>query len=135
MIVVFRLYSGEEVIGKLDVETDEEFDNLEHYELMDPMWIVPTEGGAMKLRDACMLSLNQGLIFHPEAIITCYKPIPNLVNYYKKANVYSVEFARESIANQIDFATQELEQMMQEEKEYIAKMGDAIRKMTGSKLH
>lgn len=135
MIVVFKLYSGDEVIGRLDAETDEEFDNLEYYELKDPMWIVPTEGGAMKLRDACMLSLNEGLIFHPESIITCYKPIVSLINYYNKASTYSAEFTRESIANQIDLATYELEQMMQEEKEYAAKMGAALRKVTGSKLH
>ena len=135
MIVIFRLYSGEEIIGKLNVNTDEEFDNLEHYELFDPMWIVPTDGGAMKLRDACMLSLNEALIFHPESIITCYKPIDNLINYYQKACRYSVDFTRESIASQIDLAAQELDQMMQEEKEYIAKMSATLRKITGSKLH
>lgn len=135
MIVVFRLYSGEEIIGRLTAETDEEFDNLEYYELMEPMWIVPTEGGSMKLRDACMLALNEALIFHPESIITCYKPIENLINYYKKASAYSSEIARESIANQIDLATYELEQMLREEKEYAANIGEVLRKITGSKLH
>jgi len=135
MIIVMKLISGEEIIGNLACETDEEFDALEQYELMEPMWIVPTEGGAMKLRDACMLSENQGLIFVPECIITCYKPSESLVNYYNKASRYSIDFTRESIASQIDLATYELDQMMQEEKEQMAKLGEVLRKITGSKLH
>lgn len=135
MIVVFKIISGEEIIGKLECETDEEFDNLEHYELIDPMWIVPAEGGAMKLRDAVMLSDNTALIFIPETVITCYKPTINLINYYKKASLYSAEVARDSIGSQIDLATYELDQMLLEEKEYASKMGEALRKITGSKLH
>lgn len=135
MIVVFKLVSGEEIIGRMVCESDEEFDTLEMYELFDPMWIVPNDYGAMKLRDALMLSENISLIFNPGDVITCYKPIKNLVNYYKRASEYSTDFTRESIASQIDLATYELEQMMQEEKEQIAKLGDVLRKITGSKLH
>lgn len=135
MIVVFKIITGEEIIGKLNCETDEEFDALENYELIDPMWIVPTEAGSMKLRDACMLSENQGLIFVPECIITCYKPTINLINYYNKASTYSAEFTRDSIASQIDIATYELEQMMRDEKDYADKMSEIIRKFSGSKLH
>jgi hypothetical protein len=135
MKLVFKLISGEEIIGTLACETDEEFDKLEQFELMDPMWIVPTEGGAMKLRDACMLSENDGLIFVPECIITCYKPSINLVNYYLQACEYSKTFTRAGIGAQIDLATIELEQMMHEEKREEAKMGELYRKLTGTKLH
>lgn len=135
MITVFKLISGEEIIGRLECETDEEFNSLDQYELIDPMWIVPTDGGAMKLRDAAMLSENSALIFVPECIITCYKPSVSLINYYNKASEYSTQYTRESIANQIDLATYELDQMIRDEKEYAAKMGDILRKMTGSKLH
>ncbi len=135
MKLVFKLISGEEIIGTLACETDEEFDKLEQFELMDPMWIVPSEGGAMKLRDACMLSENDGLIFVPECIITCYKPSINLINYYLQACEYSKAFTRAGIGAQIDLATIELEQMMHEEKQEEAKMGELYRKLTGSKLH
>jgi hypothetical protein len=135
MKLVFKLISGEEIIGTLACETDEEFDKLEQFELMDPMWIVPTEGGAMKLRDACMLSDNDGLIFVPECIITCYKPSINLINYYLQACEYSKTFTRAGIGAQIDLATIELEQMMHEEKREEAKMGELYRKLTGTKLH
>jgi glutaredoxin len=135
MKLVFKLISGEEIIGTLACETDEEFDKLEQFELMDPMWIVPSEGGAMKLRDACMLSDNDGLIFVPECIITCYKPSINLINYYLQACEYSKTFTRAGIGAQIDLATIELEQMMHEEKREEAKMGELYRKITGTKLH
>jgi hypothetical protein len=135
MKLVFKLISGEEIIGTLACETDEEFDKLEQFELMDPMWIVPSKDGAMKLRDACMLSENDGLIFVPECIITCYKPSINLVNYYLQASEYSKTFTRDGIGAQIDMATLELQQMMQEEKEQLAKMGEVYRNLTGSKLH
>lgn len=135
MKLVFKLISGEEIIGTLACETDEEFDKLEQFELMDPMWIVPSKDGAMKLRDACMLSENDGLIFVPECIITCYKPSINLINYYLQASEYSKTFTRDGIGAQIDMATLELQQMMQEEKEQLAKMGEIYRNLTGSKLH
>jgi hypothetical protein len=135
MKLVFKLISGEEIIGTLACETDEEFDKLEQFELMDPMWIVPSKDGAMKLRDACMLSENDGLIFVPECIITCYKPSINLVNYYLQASEYSKTFTRDGIGAQIDMATLELQQMMQEEKEQLAKMGEVYRNLTGTKLH
>ena len=135
MIVVFKIISGEEIIGTLPCETDEEFDKLEQYELIDPMWIVPSENGAMKLRDACMLSANDGLLFVPECIITCYKPSVSLTGYYLRVSEYSKNVTRESIGAQIDMATMELEQQMKEEKEYISKMSEALRKITGSKLH
>jgi hypothetical protein len=82
-----------------------------------------------------MLSENDGLIFVPECIITCYKPSINLVNYYLQAIEYSKTFTRDGIGAQIDLATLELQQMMQEEKEQLAKMGEVYRNLTGSKLH
>jgi hypothetical protein len=135
MIIVMKLISGEEIMGALACETEEEFDKLEQYELMEPMWIVPSEGGAMKLRDACMLSENDGLIFVPECIITCYKPSLNLINYYLQASEYSREFTRPGIGAQIDLATEDLVQQMREEKEEAVRLGEIFRNITGSKLH
>ncbi len=135
MIVVFKLLSGEEVIGRMVCETDEEFDTLEMYELFDPMWIVPSDQGAMKLRDALMLSENLSMIFNPGDVITCYKPMQSFVEYYTRASEYSINFTRSSIATQIELATQELEESMREEKEQAEKLGEILRKITGAKLH
>lgn len=135
MIVVFKLLSGEEIIGRMVCETDEEFETLEMYELFDPMWIVPNENGAMKLRDALMLSENLSLIFNPGDVITCYKPMQSFIDYYSRACEYSINFTRASIATQIELATQELEDTMREEKEQAAKFGEVLRKITGAKLH
>ena len=135
MNIVFKLISGEEIIGRIDCDSDEDFNALEKYDLIDPMWIVPSENGSMKLRDATMLAESSVLLFYSDMIITCYKPSVHLLEYYKKAIIYSEEFTRSSINNQINLATYELEQSMKEEREYSAKLGDTLRKMTGSKLH
>jgi hypothetical protein len=135
MIAVFKLISGEEIIGRLEVDTEEEFDALEQYELHEPMWIVPSDGGSMKLRDALMLSENTSLIFIPECIITCYRPSIPLISYYKRASEYSTNFTRETIDIQIEMATQDLVQVMNEEKEQAAKAAELLRNITGSKLH
>jgi hypothetical protein len=133
MITVFKLISGEEIIGKLDIETDEEFDKLEQFELHDPMWIVSAEGGSMKLRDALILSENTSLIFIPECIITCYKPSTPLTNYYNRAREYSIDYTRAAVDAQIEIAAQDLEQLIADEKEL--SFSDILRDMTGTKLH
>lgn len=135
MIVVLRILSGEEIIGRMECEDESEFDKLELYELFDPMWIVPNDEGAMKLRDALMLSENISLIFNPGDVITCYKPIENFAQYYKFANEYSTNYTRAYIAKQIDLATQDLKEIIRDEKEYVTEMSKMLRKVTGSKLH
>lgn len=134
MIVVLKLLSGEEIIGKMECQTDEEFYKLESYELFDPMWIVPGESGAMKLRDAVMLAENAALIFNPEFIITCYHPSESLVRYYQCANDYSQRFTRAAINSQIDLATSELQEMIKEEEKYASSLTDTLLKMTNSTL-
>lgn len=135
MIVVLKLITGEEIIGSMQCNTAEEFDKLEMYELFDPMWIVPNEGGAMKLRDALMLSENLSLIFNPGDVITCYKPMTSFVEYYMCASEYSINNTRASIATQIELATQELNESMQSEREEAKKLGDILRKINNIKLH
>lgn len=135
MNVVFKLVSGEEIIGTMECETDEEFDKLDYYELYDPMWIVPGEQGAMKLRDALMLAENTSLIFNPGDVITCYKPSRSLTKYYQRANEYSQIYTRASINSQIELATSELDEMIKEEEEYSSNLTNMLLKITGSKLH
>lgn len=130
-----KLVSGEEVIGALSCETDEEFNLLDRYELTDPMWIVPAKGGALKLQDACMLSENELLTFTPESVIVNYKPSANLIKYYLRVCEYSKEFTRPGIDAQIDLATEDLDQQMRDEKKEAMQLGELYRKITGTKLH
>lgn len=135
MIIVMKLISGEEIIGSLPCETNEEFNMLLQYELTDPMWIVPTDSGAMKLRDACMLSDNEQLILTPDYVILSYNPSVSLTKYYLRVCEYSKDFTRPNIASQIDLATEDLEQQIRDEKKEAIVLGELYRKITGSKLH
>lgn len=135
MIVVLKLVTGEEVIGRLSCNTDQEFDALDLYEMFDPMWIVPTENGAMKLRDALMLADNISLIFNPGDVITCYKPIQSLVQYYERAMEYSQKYTRDNINTQIEQSVLDMNDMIEEERQYEVKAAEIFRRMTGSKLH
>lgn len=135
MIIVMKLISGEEIIGTLSCETNEEFVMLDQYELTNPMWLLPTDNGAMRLRDACMLSENEQLIFTSEYVILSYKPSSSLIKYYSRACVYSKEFTRSGVSAQIDLAAEELDQQMYDEKKEAAMLGELYRKITGSKLH
>lgn len=135
MIVILKIITGEEVIGNMACQDDEEFNTLEMYEVYDPMWIVPGVEGAMKLRDALMLSDSLSLIFNPNDIITCYKPSQSLISYYQRAYEYSQEFTRININSQIDLATSELNEMIHESQQTASRFTEMLMRMTGSKLH
>lgn len=135
MIVILKIITGEEVIGKMACQDDEEFNTLEMYEVFEPMWIVPGIEGAMKLRDALMLSDSLSLIFNPNDIITCYKPSLSLVGYYQRAYEYSQEFTRININSQIDLATSELNEMIHESQQTASRFTEMLMRMSGSKLH
>ena len=135
MIIVMKLISGEEVIGTLGCATNEEYNMLEQYELIDPMGIIPTDNGSMKLRDACMLSENEVLIITPDYVILSYNPSSSLSKYYSRVCEYSKEFSRPGISAQIDLAREELDQQIYEEKKEAAQLGEIYRKITGSKLN
>lgn len=135
MIVVLKIITGEEIIGSMTCNTDEEFAALELYELFSPMWIVPAENGSMKLRDALMLADTLSLIFNPSDVITCYKPIQSLVEYHERAMEYSYKYTRESINKQIEHSTMDINDLIEEERQYEAKAAIVYRRITGSKIH
>ena len=135
MIVILKIITGEEIIGKMECEDDSDFNKLDMYEVFEPMWIVPGTEGAMKLRDALMLSDSLSLIFNPNDIITCYKPTQSLTSYYQRAYQYSQEFTRININSQIDLATSELNEMMYEEQQTASKFTEMLMRISGSKLH
>lgn len=116
MIIALRLTNGDEIIGRT-AETYPSKD--EQFELIDPMWIIPDEKGSIRLRDALVLYGNSSLIFFPEHVITCYKPIKSLERYYRTAIQYSIEFTRDAINSQIEDSCTELEQWSQTTREYI----------------
>lgn len=136
IIVVLRLITGDEIIGQIECEDNEEFMNLEALELFDPMWVVPAEFGSMKLRDALMLSDDvNSLMFYSDDVITAYSPSKSFIMYYTNASKYAKEITRPSINLQIETAAAELKDMIHDEKEYAADISQKFRKTTGTKLH
>lgn len=133
--LVLKILTGEEILGQIDIKDADEITNLEYFELIDPMWIVQDEYGAMKLRDAAVLSKNNTLAIPIECVIICYEPTDNLVNYYMRANEYNKQYTKAAINNQISAATHEFDQMLRDEGDYSSKISEMIRKINGSKLH
>lgn len=101
------LMSGDEVIGDVAVFDD-------HIEVYNPMYIIDSEAG-MKLRDALILSDQDKLLFKMKDIITLYKPVDILVDYYRKAIEYSNLYTRKATQKQIKYAIEDLDEMVQEE--------------------
>ncbi len=102
------LTSGDELIGDMAVFED-------YVEVYSPMYIIDGEVG-MKLRDALILSDQDKLIFKMKDVITFYKPVDILVDYYKKAVEYSNMYTRQATHKQIKYAIEDLDEMVQEEK-------------------
>lgn len=103
------LSSGDEVIGDVVVFDD-------YIEVHNPMYIIDGEVG-MKLRDALILSDSNKLIFKMKDVITFYNPTDILVEYYKKAVVYSSKHTKAATQKQIKYAIEDLDEMMHEESD------------------
>jgi hypothetical protein len=133
--IVLKIISGEEVIGYIDLDNEDDIPNLEFFEVGNPMWIVSDEDGSMKLRDATILAQNKGLIFYTENVITCYKPSEPLVEYYRAASEYALQCTQPEINKQILHAKEEVEQMMKDAKEFESGLTKYILKASKTSIH
>lgn len=116
MIVIFKLTTGEEVIGRTLSDPKDEWINIE-----DPMYIVGVREddrvSGLRLRDAVMLSSDTFLTIPSKHIITWYEPNSMLTSYYNKAIVYNTTYVRPSIDTHIHYAIEDMdERMVSEEK-------------------
>lgn len=135
MIIILKLITGDEIVGSIACTTKDEINNLSHYVLKNPMWVVPGPGGTMKLCDACLISENDELIFKPNHTITYYIPSTSLINYYTQASEIAKSFAKIAINAQIDHAARDLELALHYEKEEAARQPKNFSSITSSKLH
>lgn len=133
--IVLKLITGEEVIGTLEIENEDDIPTLESFDVASPMWVVSEDGGSMKLRDATMLAQNKGLVFYTDNVITCYKPTEELVDYYKAAIEYSQTCTQAEINKQISHATEELKQVMQEVRDFEANIFKFAMKASKTSVH
>jgi hypothetical protein len=113
MIYIFKLISGEELIGAFDSE-----DTTEFYNIASPMTIVDgidEYGGViMKLRDGMMLSDESLMSIPKKSVITYYEASKVMDAYYQKAIVYAKQYTKKKIERQIKEATEQLDDAMSE---------------------
>jgi len=113
MIYIFKLISGEELIGAIDSE-----DTTEFYNIASPMAIVDgldEYGGViMKLRDGMMLSDEILMTIPKRSVITYYEASKVMNDYYQKAIVYAKQYTKKKIERQIKEATEQLDEVMSE---------------------
>lgn len=135
MIYIFKLTTGEDIIGVLEnspLTTDE------YYNIIDPMTIVGARDDAgstgMRLRDTLMLAETDILTLANKNVMTFYPPVTQLARYYQKASEYARRFTRPMILEQIEVAISELERDIADEELESSKLGDILRKITGSTL-
>jgi hypothetical protein len=118
MIYVFKLISGEEIIGAFDDDDETPDKDMEFYNIACPMSIVDGYdeygGVTMKLRDTMLLSDDNLLSIPNTAIITYYPASKIMIEYYKKAIIFAKKYTKKKIERQIKEATEQLEEAMAE---------------------
>lgn len=106
---IIILKSGDEIIGDVALFDD-------YIEVYSPMYIVDGEVG-MKLRDALLLGDENKLIYKLKDVISFYKPMNILVEYYKKAVEYSKQHTKEITVQQIKYAIEDLDEMLSQKRD------------------
>jgi hypothetical protein len=118
MIYVFKLISGEEYVGTLDTDDGAPENNMEYYNIVNPMEIVNghDEYGSviMKLRDGMMLSDDDLMTIPSRAIMTYYSASKVMTEYYKKAILFAKQYTKKKIEGQIKDALSQLEEHMED---------------------
>ena len=134
MIIVFKIVTGEDIIGTVNLPDGSNLGDMDPIDIVDPMYIVEMEGGGMKLRDACMLAADDILSVDPNSVVSYYYPSAAFIEYYNKASHYARTFTRDVINNQIIASVYDLEEQMKEDQRSAERISDILMKITGSTL-
>jgi hypothetical protein len=118
MIYVFKLISGEEIIGAFESDDELSKNDVEYYNIATPMVIIDEydEFGSatMKLRDAMLLS-DEELMSLPSKTVMTYYPVSKIMaDYYEKAVVFAKQYTKKKINRQIKDASDQLDEHMSE---------------------
>lgn len=134
-VYVFKLTTGEDIIGVVE---NSPLSNDEYYNIIEPMYIVGSreESGSMgmRLRDATLLSEDNLFTIANKYVTTYYKPVPQFAKYYLKAAEYARKYTKPMIIGQIEESIKEIERDMANEEEHAERIGDILRRITGSTL-
>lgn len=133
MITIFKLTTGEEVIGRTFSDMTDEWINIE-----DPMYIVGLREEdrvlGLRLRDAVMLGSDTLMSLPAKYIIATYEPNDMLIAYYNKAIVYNTTYARPSIGMHIQYAIEDIEERMKAEETAAKVLTDMLLKAANTSL-
>lgn len=138
-VYVFKLTNGDDVIGSVEGSV---LPNEEFYNIVDPMTIVGARDEAglmgMRLRATLLLGSEDVLTIAGKHVITYYKPIPQLAEYYQRATEYATKFTRPLIHEQIELAIREINRDLKEEEEIqeeAESIGDIVSRIVKTTLH
>lgn len=114
MIYIFKLSTGEEVIGSMDYKPY----TYDYFNIDNPMQIV---GGitdsALRLRNMLLLSCETMISIPAKHVITSYDPSQAVVDYYEKAVKYHDYYTKKDIDLQIKQASKLLESEIKREQD------------------
>lgn len=135
-VYIFKLTSGEDIIGMVENAV---LPNEEYYNIIDPMNIVGArdESGSagMRLRSTLLLSNEDTLTIAGKHVLSYYKPVTQLAQYYQKAAEYAKRYTKPMIHDQIEVAIKEIEHDFAEEEKEAERLGDIWKRIIGTTLH
>ena len=138
-VYVFKLTNGDDVIGFMENPV---LPNQEFYNIVDPMNIVGArdEGGSMgmRLRSTLLLGSEDVLTIAGRHVVTYYKPIPQLADYYQRAAEYAKRFTKPVIHEQIELAINDINRDLEDaetDEQDAKQIGDLINTIIKSTLH
>lgn len=132
MITVFKLSNKDVVIGDIDFKLEHmtDLDQVLYFTIHSPMNIVSDSDG-LRMRDCLLLSDQNKLNFRSIDVITFYTPTAQIVEYYKKALEYSLEYTKPAAGEQVKLAVMDLEEAMEEQDSKLNKLSEILRKIGG----
>ena len=134
-VYVFKLTNGDDVIGFVESPV---LPNEEFYNIVDPMSIVggrdETGSMGMRLCSTLLLGSEDVLTIAGRHVVTYYKPIPQLAEYYQRAAEYAKRFTKPVIYEQIELAIKDINRDLEDEQD-AKQIGDLINTIIKSTLH
>lgn len=135
MIRIFKLVTGEEIIGEID---DNLLTNTNYYRILNPMSILNVRDdygyAGMRLRDIFIISSEEYFTVKADHVVSHYAPTDNMITYYQTTSHYSNTYTKPVIDEQIKSATAEMERNIEDEKDSLREYTEQLLRASGSTL-
>lgn len=107
-IMIFKLVSGEEIIGYLDPQGLSPLEGPPYVSVDNPFTLVEEDtehGTIIKLYNTLIFSSSERVYLNPTSVIASYPPAPEVTDYYLAVLEYSQKVIKPSMKAQITKAT------------------------------